>query len=51
MLRMYNVGEHYKIIDEVGRGTYGTVYKAKGLKDGRCYGIKKLENNCKNLQQ
>jgi serine/threonine protein kinase len=39
---MYNVAEYYKIIDKVGRGTYGTVYKALGLKDNRFYAIKKL---------
>lgn len=42
MIRMYNVKEYYKILEKVGRGTYGTVYKAKGLKDGRYYAIKKL---------
>ena len=41
-MRIYNVADHYEILDKVGRGTYGTVYKAKGLKDGRFYAIKKL---------
>lgn len=50
-IRMYNVDEYYKIIDKVGRGTYGTVYKALGLKDNRFYAIKKLENNDPKLQQ
>ena len=42
MTRTYNVADHYEILDKVGRGTYGTVYKAKGLKDGCFYAIKKL---------
>jgi cyclin-dependent kinase 12/13 len=42
---MYSVREHYQVLEKVGRGTYGTVYKALGLKDGRHYAIKKLENN------
>jgi serine/threonine protein kinase len=50
-VRSYNVADYYEIIDKVGRGTYGTVYKAKGLKDGRYYAIKKLENNDAKLQQ
>jgi len=35
----------------VGRGTYGTVYKARGLRDNKFYAIKKLENNDVKLQQ
>jgi serine/threonine protein kinase len=42
IIKMYNVSDCYEIIDKVGRGTYGTVYKAKGIKDGRFYAIKKL---------
>lgn len=51
MIKMYNVADFYQIIDKVGRGTYGSVYKAKGIKDGRFYAIKKLENNDTKLQQ
>lgn len=51
LIRLYHVNELYSIIDKVGRGTYGTVYKARGLKDGRYYAIKKLENNDAKLQQ
>lgn len=51
MMRMYNVKDYYKILDKVGRGTYGTVYKAKGVKDNKFYAIKKLENNDIKLQQ
>lgn len=51
LIRMYNINEHYKILEKVGRGTYGTVYKAKGLKDNKFYAIKKLENNDSKLQQ
>ena len=42
IVRMYNMADHYEILEKVGRGTYGTVYKAKGLKDGHFYAIKKL---------
>ena len=42
MIRMYNVADQYEILDRVGRGAYGTVFKAKGLKDGHFYAIKKL---------
>ncbi len=48
---MYDVNQQYQIIDKVGRGTYGTVYKAKGLKDNKFYAIKKLENNEAKLQE
>ena len=48
---MYNVAESYKILEKVGRGTYGTVFKARGVKDGVWYAIKKLENNDVKLQQ
>lgn len=51
LIRMYNVSEHYKILEKVGRGTYGTVYKVRGLKDNKFYAIKKLENNDVKLQQ
>lgn len=51
MIRMYNVAQHYHIMDQVGRGTYGSVFKAKGLKDGKLYAIKKLQNNDTKLQQ
>ena len=51
LIRMYNIAEHYEILQKVGRGTYGTVYKAKGLKDNKYYAIKKLENNDTKLQQ
>ncbi len=47
---MYEVNQQYQIIDKVGRGTYGTVYKAKGIKDNKFYAIKKLENNDAKLQ-
>lgn len=42
LIRMYNVSEHYKILEKVGRGTYGTVFKVKALKDNKFYAIKKL---------
>ena len=51
MVRMYNVKDYYQILEKVGRGTYGSVFKVKNLKDGRYYAIKKLENNDTKLQQ
>ncbi len=51
MIRTYNVKEQYAIVEKVGRGTYGTVFKVRGLKDNRYYAIKKLENNDAKLQQ
>lgn len=51
LIRMYNVNEHYKILEKVGRGTYGTVYRARCLKDNKYCAIKKLENNDVKLQQ
>lgn len=51
IIRMYNITDYYEIIDKIGRGTYGTVFKAKGLKDNKSYALKKLENNDAKLQQ
>ena len=48
---MYNVRDHYRILEKVGRGTYGTVFKAKSTKEGGACAIKKLENNDIKLQQ
>jgi serine/threonine protein kinase len=41
-LRIHNISQEYKIIEKVGRGTYGTVYKAKHLKTGNYVAIKKI---------
>ena len=51
LIRMYNVKDHYRIMDKVGKGTYGTVFKARATKDGTVCAIKKLENNDTKLQQ
>jgi serine/threonine protein kinase len=51
LIRMYNVKEYYTVVEKVGRGSYGTVYKVRGLKDNKYYAIKKLENNDVKLQQ
>lgn len=32
----------FKKIEIIGRGTYGTVYKAKNIDNGELYAIKKL---------
>lgn len=42
--RIYNVAQEYKIVEKVGRGTYGTVYKARHVKTGQLVAIKKIEN-------
>jgi cyclin-dependent kinase 12/13 len=44
LFRIYNVAQEYKMIEKVGRGTYGTVYKAKHLRTGELVAIKKIEN-------
>lgn len=43
-LRTKDIHQHYKIDKEVGRGTYGTVYKARELKEDNHYvALKKME--------
>jgi serine/threonine protein kinase len=32
--------EGFKLLDRIGEGTYGDVYKAESLKDGKIYAIK-----------
>lgn len=39
------------MIERVGKGTYGTVFKAKSKTNKKNYAIKKLENNDPKLQQ
>lgn len=41
-VRLYNVSDEYEVIQKIGKGTYGTVYKAKSKSDKRNYAIKKL---------
>jgi serine/threonine protein kinase len=43
-LRIYDIRSKYKVIDKVGRGTYGTVFKVLSLEDNKFYAIKKFEN-------
>lgn len=41
-LRIYEIRSKYKVIDKVGRGTYGTVFKVLSLQDNHFYAIKKF---------
>lgn len=49
-IKTCGISEEYEVIDRIGRGTYGTVFKAKNLIDHRKYAIKKLENNDVKIQ-
>ena len=49
-IKKYDIAEEYEVLDRVGRGTYGTVFKAKNLMDKKKYAIKKLENNDPKIQ-
>ena len=41
-LRIVDIRSKYKVIDKVGKGTYGTVYKVLNLEDNKHYAIKKF---------
>jgi serine/threonine protein kinase len=41
-LKMYDIRNHYKVVDKVGKGTYGTVFKVLNLQDNKHYAIKKF---------
>lgn len=41
--RTKNVNKYYKVIAEVGSGTYGKVYKAKCLKTNDFVALKKID--------
>ncbi len=43
ILRTTNISKTYKIIAEVGAGTYGRVYKSKCLKSGTYVALKKID--------
>lgn len=43
-VRMYDVASEYSVSSRVGRGTFGTVFKATNIKENKNYAIKKLEN-------
>ena len=41
--RTKNVNKYYKVIAEVGSGTYGKVYKAKCIKTNDFVALKKID--------
>lgn len=41
-LRINDIRLKYKVIDKVGKGTYGTVFKVLNLQDNKYYAIKKF---------
>ena len=45
ILRTNHINKTYKIIGEVGSGTYGRVYKAKCLKDNSYVALKKIDTS------
>ena len=49
LLRTSNVHKNYKLIAEVGAGTYGRVYKAKHLKHDKFVALKKIEMSNKHI--
>ena len=50
-MKKYDLAIEYEVEKErIGRGTYGTVFRAKNLFDNKFYAIKKLENNDPKLQ-
>ncbi len=42
-LRLYDVHRTYRVISEVGCGTYGRVYKAQSLKSNKFVALKKID--------
>lgn len=42
-VRTANISKNYKLISEVGNGTYGWVYKAKDLKNNNYVALKKID--------
>jgi serine/threonine protein kinase len=41
-LRINDIRTKYKVIDKVGKGTYGTVFKVLNLQNNKYYAIKKF---------
>ena len=43
-VKLYDIADEYVVQGKVGRGTFGTVFKAINQKDNKSYALKKLEN-------
>lgn len=43
IVRLYDVHRNYKILSEVGSGTYGRVYKAQNIKTNKFVALKKID--------
>lgn len=44
-MRTKHVNKYYKVLEEVGSGAYGRVYKAECLKTKQLVALKKFESN------
>jgi serine/threonine protein kinase len=44
-LRKVDISKTYKLISEVGAGTYGVVYKARNMINNKFVALKKIELN------
>ncbi|CAG2100183.1 unnamed protein product [Medioppia subpectinata] len=45
---MYSRLNEFEVLDELGKGGFGYVYKVKNILDGRCYALKKIQINHSN---
>ena len=43
--KRFAIGKEYQAVERLGKGTYGTVYKARKKSDNKFYAIKKLKMN------
>ena len=46
--KRFAIGKEYQAVERLGKGTYGTVYKARKKSDNKFYAIKKIKNELDN---